>query len=146
MARGEVGADGSESGTMTCPVCGAHTVAFAVPSALREHAPGSGGHAAICTNCLRTHAVGGDAVDGPSDFAAVHSAFPDGEAGAALALSLGLLNSLALRRDDIDDCCAYAERAGADVLLTLDRLAAEEGIDPHVDVDRRRHQLAEMLR
>jgi len=65
---------------------------------------------------------------------------------AALALALGLLDSLALRRDAIDDCCSYAERAGADVLLTLDRLAGADGLDPHFDIERRRHQLAELLR
>jgi hypothetical protein len=129
---------------MSCPACGGDLVAFAVPADLRAHAPESGAYAALCTTCLRTHA----ASDGPPDpaFAAVHESFPSGEAGAALALALGLLDSLALRRDAIDDCCSYAERAGADVLLTLDRLATADGLESHFDVERRRHQLAEMLR
>jgi hypothetical protein len=129
---------------MPCPACGGDAVAFAVPADLRAYAPGSGAYAALCATCLRTRA----ADDAPSDptFAAVHDSFPSGEAGAALALALGLLDSLALRRDAIDDCCSYAERAGADVLLTLDRLATADELDPHVDVERRRHQLAELLR
>jgi len=129
---------------MPCPACGGDLVAFAVPAALRDHAPGPGVHAALCSTCLRMHAAG----DGPADptFTAVHESFPDGEAGAALALALGLLDSLALSRDAVDDCCSYAERAGADVLLTLDRLSTADGLDPHVDVERRRHQLAELLR
>jgi len=138
---------------MSCPVCGAHTVAFAVPSALRDHAPESSAYVAICSTCLRTHAVDSDdagdgdgAGDAEPDFQLVHDSFPGGEAGAALALALGLLDALALRRDAIDDCCSYAERAGADVLLTLDRLAIDDELDPHFDVERRRHQLAELLR
>jgi hypothetical protein len=130
---------------MSCPACGGETVAFAVPAPLRSDAPGpdSAPAAAICTRCLRTHAV--DEADATPRFERIHDAFPTGEAGAALALALGLLDSLALRRDAIDDCCSVAERAGADVLLTLDRLVDAEGVDPHVDVERRRHQLAELL-
>jgi len=129
---------------MPCPACGGDTVAFAVPADLRAYAPQSGAHAALCATCLRTQT----ADDGPADptFAAVHESFPDGEAGAALALALGLLDALARRRDAIDDCCSYAERAGADVLLTLDRLASADELDPHADIERRRHQLAELLR
>jgi len=135
---------------MPCQACGASTVAFAVPVDLRPHAPGT--HAALCSRCLRIQPAA-DGADEPS-FEAVHPAFPSGEAGAALAVAVGLLDTLALRRDAIDDCCSYAERAGADALLTLDRLAdaadadadADGAIDPHFDVERRRHQLAEMLR
>lgn len=129
---------------MTCPACGSDTVVFAVPPSLRPHAPGSGETAALCVSCLRTNPTDRTAVTEPP-FEAVHPAFPTDEAGAALALALGLLGSLALRRADIDDCCSHAERAGADVLLTLDRLATAEGVDPHFDADRRRVQLAEML-
>jgi hypothetical protein len=128
---------------MPCPACGGDAVSFAVPPALRPHAPESSEWAAICTSCLRTHPTDG-APSTPS-FEAVHPTFPDGEAGAALALALGMLDSLALRRAAIDDCCSHAERAGADVLLTLDRLATDAGVDPHFDADRRRVQLAESL-
>lgn len=130
---------------MSCPACGTSTLSFPVPPALREHAPGSGTGAAICPTCLWTQAAD---TDTEPDFSAIHPAFPSDEAGAALALTLGLLDSLALRRTAVDECCAYAERAGADVLLTLDRLADDDGerVDPHVDLDRRRHQLAELLR
>lgn len=126
---------------MTCSACGGRTVAFAVPAELRAHAPGAS--ATICTHCLRTHPTD----EAPADpaFDAIIPEFPSGDAGAALALALGLLDSLALRRAAIDDCCSYAERAGADVLLTLDRLVEADDVEPHVDISRRRHQLAEML-
>jgi len=129
---------------MACSACGGRTIAFPVPAALREYAPESGAHTTLCASCLRT----APADEGPSDptFEAVHESFPSGDAGAALALALGHLDSLALRRDAIDDCCSYAERAGADVLLTLDRLAGESDLEPQFDVERRRHQLAELLR
>jgi hypothetical protein len=128
---------------MTCSACGGRTVAFAVPAALRPHAPNESASATICTHCLRTQSSD-EAPDNPS-FDDIHPAFPSGEAGAALALALGLLDSLALRRAAIDDCCSFAERAGADVLLTLDRLVDADDVEPHVDLSRRRHQLAEML-
>jgi hypothetical protein len=132
---------------MSCPACGTPTLSFVVPPKLREHAPGSDAHAAICPGCLRTHAGDTDTDAGADpDFSAIHPAVPSGEAGAAFALALGHLGSLALRRDAVDECCDHAERAGADVLLALDRLAVADEIDAHVDIDRRRHQLADFRR
>jgi hypothetical protein len=128
---------------MDCPECGGSTVAFVVPAVLRAHAPGDGSVAAICTTCLRTYPTEEGAID--PEFAAIASSFPDGEAGVALALALGKLDSLALEREAIVELCEHAERAGADVLLTLDRLATEPSIDPHFDIDRRRTQLAQLL-
>jgi hypothetical protein len=128
---------------MSCPACGGRTVSFSVPPVLHEHAPESSAHATLCSTCLRVHPTDERAVD--SDVGAVHPSFPSGESGAALALALGLLDSLAVRRAAIEDCCRFAEEAGADVLLTLDRLAAAEGVDPHFDLDRRRLQLADLL-
>jgi hypothetical protein len=129
---------------MRCPACGGRFVAVTVPADLRDHAPESSAFVAICSRCLRTFPA--DEADPTPAFGTIHESFPTGEAGAALALALGHLDSLALRRDAIDDCCSYAERAGADVLLTLDRLAGAAALDPHFDVERRRHQLAELLR
>jgi hypothetical protein len=131
---------------MDCPDCGGRTVAFRVPAALRDFAPGGGDAARICSVCLGTSPADGDA-DPPSDarFDAVADFFPDGEAGVALALALGLLDSLALRRGDVVALCEAAERAGADVLLTLDRLAVAGSVDARFDVDRRRRQLAQFL-
>jgi len=128
---------------MDCPECGAETVAFVVPAVLREYAPGDGSVAAICTRCLRTYATDDGAVD-PA-FGSVAPSFPEGTAGVAFALVLGKLDSLALERDAIVALCEHAEREGADVLLALDRLAADSTLDPHFDPDRRRHQLEQLL-
>jgi hypothetical protein len=129
--------------------CSGETVRFRVPPGLRAHAPGAGPGAELCLRCLRT----GPADGGPTEawFAGEDPplpAFPTGEAGAALALTVGLLDSLALRRDAVEACCTHAEGAGGDVLLALDRLADGAGrgeLAPHVDVDRRRRQLADFL-
>ena len=127
---------------MDCPACGGRTVAFRVPADLREYAPG-GDAARICATCLRTFPAD-DAPDDP-EFTAVGGYFPGGEAGAALALALGLLDSLALRREDIVALCEAAEQRGGDVLLTLDRLASAGSVDAHFDVERRRRQLSAFL-
>jgi hypothetical protein len=125
------------------PDCPGRLVGFPVPPDLREYAPAGAARAALCARCLRTFPAG-DADPGPS-FDAVLDSFPDGEAGAALALALGHLDSLALDREAVVACCEHAERAGADVYLTLDRLAAAGSVDPHFDVDRRKQQLRTYL-
>lgn len=130
---------------MPCPDCDGDLVAFDVPADLREHAPAT--RTALCARCLRTHdaeAVAGD--DDPEvDFSAVGDYFPDDRAGVALALALGRLGSLALERRSVQALCDEAERAGGDVMLTLDRLAGDSAVAPHFDLDRRRSQLADLL-
>lgn len=126
---------------MSCPVCGEPSVAFEVPGPLREYAPEGAERAGICTVCLRTFPT----ADPPASLRAVSESFPAGEGGVALGLALGKLDSLALERAAIVALCERAERAGVDVLLTLDRLAAAGSVRPHFDADRRRHQLAQVL-
>lgn len=134
---------------MSCPRCDADLVAFDVPPALREHAPAA--TAAICTRCLRTFAVGEDdtavadigteSVADP-DFSAVDPAFPDGEAGVALALVCGLLESFALNRASIEALVEHAELSGADAFAFFERLDAAEAA---FDLDRRRAALLDVL-
>jgi hypothetical protein len=129
---------------VSCPTCDAPTVAFRVPDALAEHAP-DGRAAAICTDCLRLAPADPDDADPESTFDRLLADFPAGEGGAALALAVGLLDALALNRAAVVDCCEYAEAAGVDVLLTLDRLDAAGRVEPHYDLSRRRSQLADFL-
>ena len=139
---------------MSCPHCDAPVVAFAVPTALREHAPDS--TTAICTRCLRTFPAadagaasgegadadgGGRSADDP-DFSAVDPAFPAGEAGVALALACGQLESLALNRASIEALVEHAERSGADAYAFFERLDAA---DAAFDLERRRSALLDML-
>ncbi|WP_101295294.1 DUF6276 family protein [Halegenticoccus soli] len=128
---------------MNCPHCGVETVSFAVPERLRAHAPEESAAAALCPDCLRVYPAEEAASD--PDFARVGDFFPRGEAGAAMALLLGLLDSLALNRAAIEALSARTESAGDDPLLTLDRLAEAGDVDPHFDLDRRRTQLEQLL-
>lgn len=128
---------------MPCPRCGAGVVAFAVPDDLREHAPAD--VTAICTRCLATHAAAdpdeASADPGP-DLGAVDPAFPSGEAGVALALVCGLLESYALNRPAIETLLEHAERRGGDVFTFLERLDAEEAA---FDLERRKQVLLDSL-
>jgi len=129
---------------MDCPECGTAMVAFDVPAEYRTHLPTSAAHAALCPACLAFE----PADSAPSDprFDRVSDAFPTHAEGAVpLAVAVGLLDSLALHRDDIEALLAAAERAGVDPLLVLDRLAAQGAVRPRFDLDRRRHQLQQLL-
>lgn len=127
---------------MSCPHCDANVVAFAVPPALREHAPAL--VTAICSRCLQTFpaAESGAAPTDPPDLSGIDSAFPSGEAGIALALVCGQLESFALNRASIEVLIEHAERTGADPLAFLNRLDAA---DAAFDLDRRRAALLDIL-
>ena len=79
--------------------------------------------------------------DGP-DLSAVDPAFPSGEAGVALALCCGKLESFALNRAAIEALIGHAERAGADAFAFFDRLDAPEAA---FDLDRRRETLSDTI-
>ena len=100
---------------MDCPSCGHATVAFRVPEPVREHAPGE--TAAICTRCLTLDDAGEP--PGEPDFSTLIDAFPEGEAGAAMALGVGLI---------VDADPQFPDPAAARVLL-------EDGIEPLTGVD-----------
>lgn len=127
---------------MACPYCDADVVVFAVPPALHEHAPDD--DVVICTRCLRTAPATAAGVPpaGSADLSAVDPAFPDGDAGVALALVCGQLESLALHRASIESLVAFAEREGVDVLAFLERLDASTAA---FDLDRRRAALIDLL-
>jgi hypothetical protein len=145
---------------MTCPECGSEQVAFRVPADLRAYLPEETETAALCTVCLaldpgesatEDSTTGGSATESPDsvaespDFGRISDAFPDGDAGVAMALAVGLFDSLALYRSEISALLERVERAGTDPLLVLDRLEADPELDPHFDVDRRRTQAEQLL-
>ncbi|PSP56920.1 hypothetical protein BRC72_10955 [Halobacteriales archaeon QH_7_66_36] len=125
---------------MECERCGGPMTRYQVPFDLRSHVETD--HAATCTRCLAGHPA---EAGGEPDFSTISDEFPDGTAGAAMALALGKLDSLALNRDDIEALFAAVEAAGVDPLLVLDRLATQGNVRLHFDADRRRRQLEQLL-
>lgn len=128
-----------------CDACDRSLVRVAVPSDLREYAPEEAATVGSCPRCLRTYPLADADNSGSDGGAALPAALPDGEAGVALLLALGLLDSLATNRAAIQSLVEYAEASGADVFLTLDRLAADGSVEAHVDLERRRRQLESLL-
>lgn len=130
---------------MDCSNCRAPMVAFAVPDELRADAPTDAPAMAICTSCLSLQRVDEAAADPEPDFSRVSDAFPDGEAAVPMALLVGLLDSIALYRAEIEALVERVEAAGTDPMLVLDRLTDDATVDPAFDVRRRRRQLEGIL-
>ncbi|MCD2202923.1 DUF6276 family protein [Halobacterium sp. KA-6] len=130
---------------MSCPNCGGDEVSFPVPDAVSDYLPDERPAATLCTNCLHVSPAD-EAPDEYPDFTRVSDAFPaDGETGAVFACLLALLDRLVVHRSDAEQVATEAERRGVDVLLVLDRLAADDGLDPHLDLARRRRQLEQLI-
>ena len=131
-----------------CPACDRELVRIEVPDDVRAYAPEAAAVVGSCPRCLRTVALStsaDSAAEDPLAGAAPPDAIPPGEGGAALLVALGYLDSVALNRAAIEALVDHAERAGADAFLALDRLAADESVDAHADLARRRRQLETML-
>lgn len=130
---------------MDCPECGAETLAFSVDESRRGYLPGDEPGATLCTGCLTLRPIR-DPPSSVPDFTSVSDAFPSNEdAAVPMALLLGLLSSLATYRQEISALLEQVERAGTDPLLVVDRLADDPTIDSEVALDRRRHQLEQLI-
>lgn len=129
---------------MACSACSAPTVVFSVPEEYREYAPAQSPAATFCTRCLTVEPEAGSVLEEP-DFGRVSDAFPTGESAVPLALALGLCSSLATNRAAIEELLEAVERAGTDPLLVLDRLSEDPDIEPAIDLERRTHQLEQLL-
>jgi len=130
---------------MDCPDCGNPTVAVAVSPDRRELLPGDEPGVALCRTCLALHPVP-DPPETDPPLQEVSDAFPSNpDAAVPMALLVGLLPNLALYRAEISDLLADVERAGADPLLVLDRLARDPDLSPATDLAGRRTQLEQLL-
>ena len=118
-------------------------VAFAVPRDVREAGPG-GEAAAICPRCLALVEAG--EADRDADFSRIVESFPEGEAGAVMAIAVGLLvDSLALHRQAIASLIERAQDEGVDPWLLLERLDVAPTVRTDADVGRARVQLEQLL-
>jgi len=130
---------------MTCPNCGGSLLRFPVDPALREYLPGEPAGAGVCRSCLAVQPVE-DPPESLPDFTVLGDVLPSNpEAAVPMVLLLGLLDSLALHREEITALLERVERAGTDPLLVVDRLGAQYGADAHVDLGSRRRQLEQLL-
>lgn len=133
---------------MDCPACGTPAVPFSVPDAHRGASPDGAATAALCPTCLTLTPVE-DVSTVPAtdeaDFSRVIEGFPGGDAGAAMALAIGLLvDSLALNRDAIMHLFEAVSDAGQDPWLVLERLQAAGTVQPDADLGKARHQLEQL--
>jgi len=130
---------------VTCPDCGAPTLAFAVPEQYRDALPGDSDGAEVCTRCLVLRPVADPPTDLP-ELTAIGDAVPSNdEAAVPFVLMIGLIPSLATNRAEISELLASVERAGTDPLLALDRLADDPTVDAEADLRGRRRQLEQLL-
>lgn len=129
---------------MTCPTCSSPTVAVEVQEAYREFAPERSAAVAICTHCLTVESTR-DGEREP-DFTAISDALPSSaDVAIPLVLAIDRCDSLVRNRTAIEELLEAVERTGTDPLLTLDRLSHDPELEPTVDLDRRRHQLEQLL-
>ncbi|WP_306053855.1 DUF6276 family protein [Natronococcus wangiae] len=138
---------------MACSACGSDTtIALFLSEEYRDYAPANAAVVSVCTRCLTVDPVENDATgedigrnDEP-DFSRISDAFPTRpERAIPLALAVDLCSSIATNRSAIESLLENVERAGADPLLVIDRLVADPDVEPAVDLERRRHQLEQLL-
>jgi hypothetical protein len=131
---------------MDCPACGEMTLVVSIPSDLREYLPRDSEIVVVCRTCLTVTPAESDTTDDPDAIAALSTALSeDPDTALAIALLVTLCESLALHRAAIEELVLRIERAGVDPLSTLDHLRDDPDLDLALDVERRRHQLIQLL-
>lgn len=132
---------------MHCPDCGVSIVAFDVPAEFADCVPGDTSMVGLCPDCLGLFPItAGTEVPDTPEFERISDSFPtEADRAVAMALLVGLLENLALYRSEISLLLERVERAGADPLLVLDRLATDPGIETDLDLRGRRRQLEQLL-
>ncbi len=126
---------------MSCPDHPDAGVALSVPASYREYAPTQASRITQCERCLRIW-PGGEQPQSPTQITPI---YPEGDSGVGAVLLIGLLASLATNREQIESLVTTLESEGVDVFLLLERLAADETLEPAVDLPRRRQQLIQLL-
>ncbi len=84
--------------------------------------------------------------EGDGDFEQLGEEFPqDPDVAVPMAIAIGLLDSLALNRQNIEELLDVVIEAGVDPILTVDRLQTQGSTDPAVDLNRRMEQLQQLI-
>ena len=137
---------------MACSACGSDaTIALSLSAEYRDYAPSNAAVIDVCTQCLTVDPIESDAdsavePDDDPDFSRISDALPTRpERAIPLLLAIDLSSSLATNRAAIESLLEDVERAGTDPLLAIDRLLADPTLEPAVDLERRRHQLEQLL-
>ncbi|SDR34562.1 DUF6276 family protein [Natronobacterium texcoconense] len=132
---------------MSCSECGSPTIDFSLPERYRASLSTDAAVANCCTRCLTVEPVTDADTDASTpEFGRISDAVPtDQEQAIPLLLALELADSLATNRDAIESLLRDVERAGADPLLAIDRLARDPDLEPRVDLERRSHQIEQLL-
>jgi hypothetical protein len=137
---------------MACSACGSDsTIALSLSAEYRDYASSNATAIGVCTHCLTVDPIGSD--DDPAvepgdepDFSRISDALPvRSERAVPLLLAVDLSSSLATNRAAIESLLEDVERAGTDPLLAIDRLIDDPTIEAAVDLERRRHQLEQLL-
>ncbi len=130
---------------MSCQSCGGQLLAVPVAEPLRQYLPAEAPAVSVCRDCLAMEPRSSVPESFP-DLTTLDDAMPSNRPAAEpIVLIVGLLDSLALHREEITALLERAERAGTDPLLVVDRLADSYGADAHVDLASRRRQLEQLL-
>lgn len=130
----------------TCSSCGADAIAVSVPPPLREFAPAETATATCCHQCLTVDPSESATPADEPPLSTISDALAIDAAGAAgVVLLVGMLDALALHRRDIQALIEHLEAEGVDALLVLEMLADDPTLRPAVDLDRRLHQLEQLL-
>ena len=132
---------------MDCPACGSHRLPVPIDEPYRGYAPGDPSAVWICTHCLDTEPIeAGELAPETPDFTRISKGFPeDSEAGTAMVLMVLLIDSIAIYREELSELVERVERAGVDPVLVLERLSDDPSIEPRIDLERRRHQLVQLV-
>jgi hypothetical protein len=126
---------------MQCPDCNSSVATFDVPIEFRDHLPTPVDQAGLCTSCLALHPAeeGGEPEFG-------FDVFPDEpDSAIAMAVGVGLLDSLALNRDTIETLFREVAASGTDPFLVLETLAASGAVQPQIDIEARQQQLEQLM-
>lgn len=130
---------------MNCATCGSDVLFVSAPD-LGAYLPGEPETVSVCRSCLTVAPAETEPTDDRAAVTDLSTGLPDDpDTALALALLVTLCESLALYRSEIEELVERIEQAGVDPFSTFDYLKNDPDIALVLDVERRRHQLIQLL-